>query len=126
LGSATLGDASTVKTGYHLTLGMLLRIAIGAVGKEDDPPRDSNSHVGPFTEDRQDDAQADCGVGKEADDVSHVVQRLFWATRSTGVVASLCQRTTIEFVSQDGRGNRLEMEDRATDITTLSRIDQVG
>jgi hypothetical protein len=40
LGSATLGDASTVKAGCHLVLGVLLRIAIGAVAKKDDPPRD--------------------------------------------------------------------------------------
>jgi len=105
---------------------MLARIAIGAAGKNDDPPRDFHSHVGPFTEDRQDEAQADCSFGKEADSVSRVVQRLFWATRGKAVVVGLCQRTAVESGSQNGRGNRLEIQGRASDITTLSGIDQVG
>ena len=51
----------------------MLLIAIVVVGKKDDPPCVSHSHVGLITEDRHDDAQADYGVGKEAVDVSGVV-----------------------------------------------------
>ena len=64
--------------------------------KKDDPPCDSNSQGRPFTEDRQDDAQADFGVGKKANDVSRVVQRLFWAPRRTWLVASLCEWAAVQ------------------------------
>jgi hypothetical protein len=74
----------------------------------------------------KDDIRADCRSRQEVGFVSRVVRGLFSATAGAGVVASLCQRPVIQFASQKRGSHGVAISDRATDVTTLSRIDQVG
>ena len=74
----------------------------------------------------KDDLKADRSVRQEVGFVSRVVCRLFWATRCAGLVASLCQRTIVEFAPQNGRGYCIEVQEGASYVTTILRNDQVG
>ncbi len=74
----------------------------------------------------KDDIRADRSVREEADFVFELVRRLFWPTWRAGIVASVCQRTVIKPAPQNGWGHRAGVQDRASDVTTLSRVDQVG
>src|SRR5229473_7469464 len=96
-----------------------------AEGKKDDPPR-SRFPWKKTTEDRQDDAEADCQPWQGVDQVSRIVRLLLSQPPRVRLVQNLYPGIALEFATQERRGHRLGVWQTATHSTTFRGIDQVG
>jgi hypothetical protein len=94
--------------------------------KKDDPPFCFSGPGRPCTEDRQDDAQTDCFAGWEAGCISGLVRRLLWSAGASGVTAGVCERAVVRPKAENGRRHCPSIPQGSTNLTTFSRIDQVG
>src|SRR5438128_9869461 len=107
-----------------MQLGQEVGLAL-AEGKKDDPPR-SRFPWRNTTEDRQDDAEADCQPRQGVGQVSRLVCLLFSQPLWVRLVQNLCPGIALEFATQKRRGHRLGVWQTATHSTTFRGIDQVG
>src|SRR5208337_3572896 len=91
---------------------------------KDDPPR-SRFPWRNTTEDRQDDAQANCQPGQGAGQVSRTVCGLLPQPPRFRLAPSLCPGIALERATQKYRGHRLGVGQAATHFTAFRGIDQV-
>src|SRR5271167_4485106 len=94
-------------------------------GEKDDPPC-SLIPARNTTEDRQDDAEADCQPRQGVGEVSGTVRRPLSEQRRFRLVANLCPGIALKSATQKHRGHGPGTGHSATHSTAFRRIDQVG